>query len=263
MTQVIPSPVYGSFTAPGLLFAPDATGIAFAGWNAPPLVFPAQLTGDLSRLFPSLVPEPEKLIWEYVHDATQYRAVFPEQLTMGLTLPAAFNVAPDIDSASGTIPVVRGWPAYPGEVPAIGVAMGPETEDPGEGGMAGGFVGDAYILDNPVSRNILATASYFAEPLYSQTIVELIHTNRDERDRLHNELRRILFPLRRILPSRSGLIWKVQVDAEKQEIDQDEAPIVAYVSIFTVHVWFEMWTATDVATSDAIVEQINVTVDPT
>jgi hypothetical protein len=52
--------------------------------------------------------------------------------------------------------------------------------------------------------------------------VQLIHENRDERDRLHNELRRVLAPLKRRLPARDPQIHRTKVSSEKQDVPMDE-----------------------------------------
>jgi hypothetical protein len=109
---------------------------------------------------------------------------------------------------------------------------------------------------------VIGSADYFAEPLYVPVIVELIHENRDERDRLHNELRRLLFPLRRKLLGMDPLIRRVRVDSEKQDTPMDEAPYVLYVSLFTVHVYFEMLEATNVTGTDGIISSLATTVTP-
>jgi hypothetical protein len=100
---------------------------------------------------------------------------------------------------------------------------------------------------------VIATADYYSEPLYVPVVVEMIHENRDERDRLHNELRRLLFPLRRKLLGMDPLIRRVRVDSEKQDMPLDEAPYVLYVSLFTVHTYFEMLEAANVTGADGTI----------
>jgi hypothetical protein len=92
----------------------------------------------------------------------------------------------------------------------------------------------------------LGAADYYSEPLYASVVVQLIHENRDERDRLHNELRRVLAPLKRRLPWRDPQISRTKVSSEKQDVPMDEQPFTMYVSMFTVEVWFEMLQAIDV-----------------
>src|SRR4051812_9773100 len=133
-------------------------------------------TPELGALFPTRLPDPEELVYEYVHRAAV------EPVVSGIPALRFFATErPDMP----TIPVVRGWPAFPGKVPAIGVAAGPETEDQQHELTGGGFAGDVIARD--AGGTVLGSASYYAEPLYSTVLVELIHENRDERDRLHNE----------------------------------------------------------------------------
>ncbi len=182
------------------------------------------------------------------------------------------------------VPVVRGWPAYPGMVPAIGVAAGPESEDKQADLEQGGFAGTLTAYEDlrfPADGTGLAFtdgqieplhgaapvgfADYYAEPLYATVVVELIHENRDERDRLHNELRRVLFPLRRWLPGRDALIRKVAVDGEKTEQNGGpptaEEPMWVYISLFTVHVFYEMLEAANVRDASRVPTSIDVALD--
>jgi hypothetical protein len=261
--ETFPSEVYGIPTAPGFKFPDDGTGLVLVypdpatGFGS--RRFPAVLTQDPASAFPTLIPEPEKLVYAFVLQATQWRLRFPEELANGVHLPNSFSQAPGLAAPFAQIPVVRGWPAFPGDLPAIGVALGSESEDTGEDAITGGFVGDCVLKDR--EQNPLAWASYYSEPLYTTTVVELVHENRDERDRLHSEMRRILFPLRRLLPNQEPLIRRVQVDAEKQEIANDELPMTVYCSVFTVHVWAEMLVPGDVAVN-ANVEAVEITLVP-
>lgn len=202
--------------------------------------FPPDTTDPaLAAAFPTRLPDPEELVYEYVQSATQ------EGLRSGVP---ALSYYADRDRDQPKVPVARGWPAYPGQVPAIGVAAGPETEDNQNEITQGGFVGRVSATDD--DGEIIGFADYWAEPLYATVIVELIHENRDERDRLHNELRRLLFPLRTTLPARDLQIRRVRVDAEKTEQTAGppvvEQPLVVYVSVFTVHVYYEMLEAREV-----------------
>lgn len=218
--------------------------------------FPSQVlsgpNADAATLFPTLLPDPEKLVYDFVKAAAA--AAQPSGVP-------ALSFYADRTRPQPEIPVVRGWPAYPGKVPAIGVASGPESEDKQHELPAAGFAGDVVHREGGA---IVATATYHAEPLYSTVLVELIHENRDERDRLHNELRRVLFPLRRKLPRLDQLVRKVQVDAEKTESSQGppvvEQPFTVYLSIFTVHVYYEMLEASNVRGEDLTIGRIDVSV---
>ena len=222
------------------------------------------LAGDL---FPSVVPSPEVLVYEHLQAATHWHLRFGEEVAV--TLPHAFDRPPELSYFAHrdgpSIPVVRGWPAYPGKVPAIGVAGGNESADSQVAIESSGFAGDVAALDP--SGNVVATASYFAYAIYSTVIVQLLHENRDERDRLHDELRRILAPLQRRLPGEEPRIKKVQVDAEKAEVDGGppvaKDPFTVYLSIFTVHVWHEMLEAVDVTGPTGLIGAINLTIVPT
>ena len=229
---------------------------------------PVYGAGDpsLGDVFPTLLPEPEHLVYQFVHDAANpYSIVFPDDDSLPVTLEAQFKQRGPLSlyvsrDDPRTIPVVRGWPAYPGQVPGIGVAVGTESEDDALDGMSGGFAGEAFAYD--ASGTVIATADYYAEPLYVPVVVELIHENRDERDRLHNELRRLLFPLRRKLLGMDPLIRRVRVDSEKQDTPMDEAPYVLYVSLFTVHVYFEMFEAVNVTGADGTIATVAQTISP-
>lgn len=218
--------------------------------------FPSNSTDpQLAQLAPTLLPDPEELVYEYVQQATA------EGLPSGVP---ALSYYADRDREQPKVPVARGWPAYPGKVPAIGVAAGPETEDGQNESTQGGFAGRVQVEDPGDPGVPLGVADYYSEPLYATVIVELIHENRDERDRLHNELRRLLFPLRSYLPGRDHLIRRVRVDAEKTEQTAGppvvEAPLVVYVSVFTVHVYYEMLEAREVHPVDSTVARIDVEV---
>src|SRR4051794_39123697 len=92
-------------------------------------------TPELAALFPTKPPDPEALVYEYVAAATA------DGLASGV--PALSFYADRARSAAEgrKISVARGWPAYPGVVPAIGVASGPETEDQQHEAEQGGFAG--------------------------------------------------------------------------------------------------------------------------
>jgi hypothetical protein len=196
-------------------------------------------TPEVAAMFPTKLPDPEQLVYDYVAAATA------DGLASGV--PAlSFYADRGRSAAEGRkVSVVRGWPAYPGVLPAIGVAAGPETEDQQHESEQGGLAGTVYAT--VPSTGQLAWADYYAEPIYATVIVELIHENREERDRLHDELRRLLFPLRSTLLSQDPQLKRVRVDAEKTEETagppSDEAPLVVYISIFTVHVYYEMLEA--------------------
>lgn len=258
----------------GLIFPTDGSGLTFdAGY---PLTFPSDPPGDLSRLFPTIMPQVEQIVYQTVNDACQTRATFPPD-GQGLPLPLSFRT-PDISlflGKDGTytipagtnagqpippIPVNRGWPAYPGEVPAIGVTEAESNEDPAERLSQAGFAGDVYATD--ALGNVLATCAYYSEPLRWTVVVELIHVNRDERDRLHDQLRRVIYPLRQVIGDSSEQVWDVTVSAEKQELPIDEQPLVMYLSLFTVEVTGEALIPTEIVTGGAI-ERLDVTVTPT
>lgn len=260
-----PTPLQGQFVAPGLMFAGDGSGLLFdAGY---PLTFPALAPLDIGSLFPTVIPEVEQIIYQAVNDAANTRLIFPDDGD-GLLLPATFNLLPNIslyagkDSSYGAavIPVVRGWPTYPGVVPAIGVALSTEGDDPSGRVQQGGFAGDVYAVDS--LNNVIATCAYYAEPLYATVIVELIHENRDERDRLHDQLRRVIYPLRHVMPSASSQIREVQISAEKQELPLDEQPLTVYISLFTVEVWAEALIPTEIVVGGAV-NQLATTVTTT
>lgn len=230
-------------------------------------------TADLAAAFPTVIPDVEQLVYEYVVAASAYG------LETGVPALSFYSDRERSAREGRTIDVVRGWPAYPGVVPAIGVAAGPEGEDQQHELPGGGFVGDVYAHgwhfpedgsgialpdEGGLATEIVGSATYFAEPLASTVMVELIHENRDERDRLHNELRRVLFPMRRWMPMRDHQVRKVAIDAEKSDQTigppESEQPFDMYVSLFTVHVLYEMLEATDVRGQDSVVGRIDVTV---
>lgn len=221
-----------------------------------PLAFPSDApTPELADLFPTILPEPERLVFEYV------AAAAAAGVTSGL--PALSYYADRDRVPQPLIPVVRGWPAYPGKVPSIGVAAGPETEDQQHDSQEGGFAGSVTHVD-PDTDLIVGGADYYAEALYGTVLVVLIHENRDERDRLHHELRRILFPMRRDLLLQDPQVKRVRVDSERTEESGGppvaEAPFVIYMSIFTVHVYYEMLEPRDVVGPEAFPTQIDASV---
>lgn len=213
-------------------------------------------TPEIGALFPTKLPDPEQLVYDYVKAATA------DGLASGVPALSFYADRAQAASEGRKISVVRGWPAFPGQLPAIGVAAGPETEDQQHEAEAGGFAGTVYAT--VPSDQSTAWADYYAEPIYSTVIVELIHENRDERDRLHNELRRLLFPLRSTLLQADPQLRRVSVDAEKTEEQVGppaaEAPFVMYISIFTVGVYYEMLEARTVGTGT--VESIDPTPEP-
>ena len=252
--------------AEGLIFDEAGTGITL-GPEEVPLRFPTVPPDDVEALFPTYIPNAEQIVWDALNDATQTCIVFPDDPESGpLLLPLTFETPPGIGLFADTDPVtyptfrgrknspiviVKGWPAYPGEIPQIGVAIATENEDGSQQLGQGGFAGDAYARDE--NGNILATTAYYAEPLYSVIVVELIHENRDERDRLHNQIRRVLYPLRHIVPSSSPLVKELKVQNEKQDLPVDEQPLTLYVSVFTVEVWSEALIPTEVQVNPAVV----------
>lgn len=242
-TVEIPTPVAGGYPpTDGLTFPSDGSGLTFdAGY---PLTFAPAQPGDLSALFPAVIPQVEQIVYERVRDACSSRQIFPADGS-GLTLPVSFDIPPDVSLYPGqddsyaipAIPVVRGWPAYPGAIPAIGVAESDSSDDQAQSLLAGGFAGDVFAYDE--LGNVLATCAYYAEPIRVTVVVELIHTNRDERDRLHDQLRKVIFPLRHLIANSTGQVRDVQVSAEKQDLPLDEQPIVMYISLWTIQVQAE------------------------
>lgn len=255
----------------GLTF-PDEGGLTF-GPEGLPLRFPAVAPENLAAIFPSYLPRAEQIVWDALNDATQSCAIFPEDTEVGLPFPITFETPPNIGLFADTDPVtypevngiknspiviVKGWPAYPGAIPQIGVAIATENEDGAQRLGQGGFAGDAYARDE--QGNMLATCAYYAEPLYSVVVVELIHENRDERDRLHEQLRRTLYPLRHLVPSSNPLVKELQVQSDKQDLPVDEQPLTIYVSVFTVEVWTEALIPTEVQINPAVIGRIDVNV---
>lgn len=262
--SLYPSPVIGTPPAGGgLTFPADGSGLTFdAGY---PLTFAPETALDLQALFPTVIPAVEKIVYQHVLEACSARTIFPTDGS-GLSLPFSFGIPPDLglyktSNGSGTlIPVVRGWPAYPGKVPAIGVAEATTNDDAGEDMIFAGFVGDVEATDD--SGNVLATAAYYAQPLQIVVVVELIHENRDERDRLHDQLRRVMYPLRHLIPSFSAQARDVRIDSEKQDLPQDELPRPIYVSLYTVTVAAEALIPTEI-TPTGVIDRIDITVTPT
>lgn len=237
---------------------------------------------DLARMFPTHLVDVERTIYEFVDAAAR------QNLPSGLPALSFYADRERAAQEGRRVDVVRGWPVYPGVVPAIGVAAGTETEDQQHESLAGGFAGTVYAHDGvefpadgsglslayrtelprmgyiDLTGPPIAAADYYAEPLYNPIVVELIHENRDERDRLHNELRRILRPMRRELLASSSLIRFVRVDAEKGETNAGppnaDEPLLIYTSVFTVHVYHEMLEARDVVGRTGIVARIDVSV---
>jgi hypothetical protein len=258
-------------TTEGLTFPENGVGLIFGPLA---LTFPPVAPENVAELFPSYLPSAEQIVWDTLNDATQCGVLFPEDTDLGLVLPLTFENPPDIGLFADTDPetyptvngiknspivIVKGWPAYPGQIPQIGVAVASENEDGSQRLGQGGFAGDAYARDE--EQNIVASCAYYAEPLYSVVIVELIHENRDERDRLHNQIRRALYPLRHLVPSSNPLVKELQVQSEKTDLPVDEQPLTIYVSVFTVECWTEALIPTAVQINPAITGQINVSVE--
>lgn len=215
---------------------------------------------ELAAAFPHRIPDPEQLVYSYVKAAA---AGTPLQGAP----PLSFYADPARAAAEGRmIDVARGWPQYPGKVPAIGVGYGQEGEDPAQQTIQGGFAGSVDAHDD--AGALIGSADYYAEPLYIPIVVLLIHENRDERDRLHNMLRLVLTPLRTWLPTSDGLIKKVTVDMQKDELSSDgppvsEQPFTVYQSITTVHVYCEAWSPRNIVDASQIVQRIDATSTPT
>src|SRR3712207_940388 len=133
----------------------------------------------LAQAFPNYLYDPEQAVYDVVNAAAA---------------PGASCKLPYFADGRANQPkveVVRGWPAYPGSVPAIGIAAGTESEDKQRELASGGFAED--LIAYSANGALVGSASYYAEPLYAPVVVELIHENRDERDRLHDQLRLVLF----------------------------------------------------------------------
>lgn len=269
-----PTPTVTINPTEGLRF-PATGGLTF-GPQGNPLRFPSVAPDNIGALFPSYLPNAEQIVWDAVNDSTLAGVFFPEDDPVGLTLPLTFDLPPDVGLFAGTDPetyptvngvknspikVVRGWPAYPGMIPQIGVAIVTENEDGASRLGQGGFAGDAFARD--AEGNIIASCAYYAEPLYSVVVVELIHENRDERDRLHDQLRRRLYPLRHLVPSSSAIVKELQVQSEKQDLPVDEQPNTLYVSVFTLELWTEALIPTQVQVNPQLISTIDVAVDVT
>ena len=275
-TVEIPTPVAGGYPATdGLTFPLDGSGLTFdAGY---PLTFAPGQPGDLSALFPAVIPQVEQIVFERVRDACNSRAIFPADGS-GLTLPFAFNIPPDVSLFAGqdgsytipgglnqgqpvpAIPVTRGWPAYPGTIPAIGVAESDSSDDQAQSLLQGGFAGDVFAYDD--LGNVLATCAYYAEPIRVTIVVELIHTNRDERDRLHDQLRKVIFPLRHLIANSTPQVRDVQVSAEKSDLPLDEQPLVMYISLWTIQVSAEALIPDEIMPV-GVIERVDTTVTET
>ena len=238
---------------------------------------PGVTVENIGRLFPTVIPDCETIIWQALNDATKASVPFPEDVEgQGIFLPAAFSTPPGLALIPGMdetyppvggneivpIPIVRGWPTLPGVLPKIGVATTIENEDGTERLGQGGFAGDLDALDE--EGKVIATCAYYAEPLYSTVIVELIHENRDERDRLHRHLRARLYPLRHQVPETYGTVKELSVQSEKQELPVDEQPYTIYASVFTIEMWSEALIPTPILTgTDAgTVGKVTIEVKP-
>jgi hypothetical protein len=212
---------------------------------------------ELSALFPTLLPPVERLVYDAVKAATEDG--------IGAAIPAlSFYADRERSEAEGLkVPVGLGWPAYPGQVPAIGVAEGPESEDKQMQVAGGGFAGQVTAHDD--DGTVMGIADYFSEPLYATIIVELIHENRDERDRLFDELRRLLFPLRSTIMSADRAITACELEGEKTEQGggppEAEQPFYVYIGLFTFGIHYEMLEARRVDGPDEIIDGITVDVD--
>lgn len=199
--------------------------------------FPSQApTPELSEALVTRIPDPEQLVYEYVAQAAQ------QGLPSGVPALSFYADRARAQAEGRRIDVVRGWPAYPGVVPAIGIASGTEGEDQQHQVMQGGYAGEVLAYND--GGQVIGAADYYSEPLYVPVIVQLIHENRDERDRLHEELRRVLFPIRSTLPRTDPQVKRVTLDGTKDEVSEGppvvQAPFTVYISIFTVHVYCEM-----------------------
>lgn len=240
--------------------------------TSPELLLPSNVVWDNSldagQVFPTRIPNVEQLVYDHVYACTRpgvdvgddVALRLPVELTSPADLEVFAGVQPDGSPERPFMPVVRGWPVYPGKVPQIGVAAGADTTDQATDHESGGFAGDVVAVDR--TGRPVASASYYSHPIFTEVVVELIHENRDERDRLHAMLRRVLFPLRRRLPVMSELVRNVTVSAERQELPLDEQPIVIYVSVFTVQVWSEMLEATDVTGPSGIIHEVPLVTTP-
>lgn len=214
----------------------------------------------LAQAFPDDVTDVEKIVYQHVLDAAAPGAA--------CKLPYYSDGRPNQPGVT----VSQGWPAYPGKIPAIGVAEGTESEDQAQQTLSGGLVDDVVAYDT--NGALIGSASYFSEPLYTPIVVILIHENRDERDRLHNQLRLVMTSLRRSLPAEHPRIRMVNVDAEKSEVSGGppaaDKPFLIYTSVFTVHTHQEILQAENVSSGGTVVispiTQVDLdvkTVDPT
>ena len=245
-----------------------------------PSVLTPGLDPSLAAQYPTLLPNPERLVYQHIADACGYQGMtdpqdrFEQPTTpqdgitfdedgSGITLPATFATPPlsfYADRPGPAIPVVRGYPTWPGEVPMIGVAVGPDTTQDEREAIGADYAGQVITLDD--EGNPLSGADYYSNPLFCTIAVQFIHTNRDERDRLHDGLRRVMFPLKRLLPNYDGLITGVRVDGEKQDLPLDEQPLIIYVSLYTVAVQYEMLEAVDVVDDGGFIAAIQSWVIP-
>jgi hypothetical protein len=201
--------------------------------------YPSQAsTPELGAAFPTRIPDPETMVYTYV------KAAAAGTLPSGAPALQFYADQARALSEGKIIDVAQGWPAYTGVMPAIGIGSGNEGEDPAQATIQGGFVGE-LLAYQPDGVTVLGAADYYSEPLYIPVVVVLIHENRDERDRLHHQLRMVLTPLRTYLPLIDAQIKRVTVDMQKDEMSSDgppvsELPFLVYTSITTVHVYCEM-----------------------
>jgi len=164
----------------------------------------------------------------------------------------------------GELPVHQGWPTDLGELPALGVARGPQAGD-GQPLGTGTFAGEVVALDE--DGVAYSSATYYVHPQSTDIVVELLHHDPTERDRLHEELQLALAPLGRALQTRDALVREVTVTGRKRALEDPAAAgalaATAHTSLFTVRVAYELLEARDVAGPESVTDRVEVSVTVT
>lgn len=214
---------------------------------------------DAATTFPTRSPDVGQYVLEYVQDLAV------EGLADGAPALSFYADPAQSVAEQKAIAVVPDWPVYPGEVPVLGVARGPQPAGSSSSG-AGVLAGEVVAVDEATGIPY-ASATYYVHAQSAEIVVELLHDDRGERDRLHDALQRGLAPLGRVLQQRDPLVRDVTVTGRKRELEPEApasvVPATLHLSVFSVLVNYELLEAHDVGGPDSVSERVEVSVTVT
>jgi hypothetical protein len=200
-------------------------------------------TPELSAAFVTRLPTPRRLVYDYVKAAAARYAAAGRPALSSTPTPRARRRGRKID-------VVRGWPAYPGKVPAIGVGAGPRARTPRSSrSRAASSAARRHDSRRRADRRRRLLRRAALHPRRRAA-----HPRKPRRARpAAQPAALVLTPLRTLLPDPGRPDQARHVDMIKDELlgrhpPADRAAVLIYQITFTVHVYCEMLTPRNIVT---------------